>query len=175
MSKLNISEAIVVSEEAKALGPTRGAGHVVKLVDGVPVTLDGVDPVIAVHIGDDERDVPRLLRAAEELLPLHRQAPGVVILDEQDGIQGVIGRATLERAVLQVRRRDYAGLARGLGLRTDYRPPSGLMTRPFFGWACPECGHVYIPIEGRENDPSPLCPKHDPPIQMVRRTFGPVR
>ena len=174
MSNLNIIKAAVVVGEAEP-SETRffgknlvsREGHTVSLAGGVPTALDGVAPVIVVRVVDPERDTARLLRAAEELLPVYRQAPGVVILDGEDMVQGVAPRTDLERAVLQMRRRDYVALAKGLGLRADYRPPAGNMARPFVYWACPQCQHVRVPQEGHEDDPPPQCRLHDPPALVL--------
>jgi hypothetical protein len=174
MPKLTIIKAAVVVEEVEPRGVMRGEHHIVSLVDGVPAALDGVAPIITVQVVDPERDAGRLLRAAEELLPIYRQAPGVVVLDGEDTVQGIITRADLEKAVLQMRRRDYAALAEGLGLRADYRPPPGDPVPPFVYWRCPQCQHVYVPQVGHEDDPPPPCPRHTPPVQMERRVHGGV-
>ena len=179
MSNLNIIKAAVVVEEAEPLETmffpknlVSGGDHTVSLVDGVPAALDGVAPVIVVRVVEPERDTARLLRAAEELLPVYRQVPGVVILDDEDAVRGMVPRTDLERAVLQMRRRDYVALAKGLGLRADYRPPAGDMARPFVYWVCPQCQHVRVPPEGHEDDPLPQCQRHDPPVQMERHVHG---
>ena len=172
MSRLTIMQAVTLVEGPGFHDTVWGAEHTVSLVDGVPVALDGVAPAIAVHVTDPEQDAPRLLRAAEELLPIYRQAPGVVVLDDAGAVQGVVLRADLERSVLHMRRRDYPALARGLGLRGDYRPPAGEMDRPFVYWRCPQCQHVYVPLEGHEDDPPDLCQRHEPPVQMERHVHG---
>jgi hypothetical protein len=123
MPDLRIIKAAIVIEGAEPRGATRGEAHTVSLVDGTPAALDGVAPVIVVRVVDPERDATRLLRAAEELLPIYRGAPGVVILDSEGAVRGVAPRTDLEQAVLHMRRRDYPALAERLGLRGDYRPP----------------------------------------------------
>ena len=172
MSRLNIIKPAAVIEDVEVHKAIRGEVHTVSLTRGVPTALDGISPVITVHVVDAERDAARLLRAAGELLPIYREAPGVVILDDEDRVQGVVTRADLERAVLQMHRHDYAALAKRLGLRADYRPPAGDMVRPFVYWRCPRCHHIRVPPEGHEDDPPPQCPRHDPPVQMERRVHG---
>jgi len=172
MSKLTIIKPAAVVEEEEEREATRGETHTVFLVKGVPSALDGISPVITVRVVDTERDTARLLRAAEQLLPLNRQAPGMVVLDGDGDVQGIIPRPELEEAVLQMRRGEYVTLAKELGLRADYRPPAGDMVSPFVYWRCPQCQHVRVPATGHEDDPPPRCQLHDPPVQMERRLHG---
>lgn len=172
MPKLTIIEPAVVLEHTESKKSARGEAHIVTLARGTPITLDGVSPVIAVQVGDAERDATRLLRAAEQLLPVYRHAPGVAILDAQGQVQGVISRARLEESVLQMRRGEYPALAKGLGLRADYRPPAGDVMAPFVYWQCPQCQHIYVPAAGHEDDPPDQCRRHDPPVQMERHIYG---
>jgi hypothetical protein len=172
MTRLNIIKSATIVEGTEPREATRGEAHVVSIIAGVPAALDGVAPTITVRMVDPERDIPRLLRAAEQLLPLNRQAPGVVVVDDAGNVQGVILRRDLEEAVLHMRRRDYAALAKGLGLHVDYRLPAGDLVAPFVYWRCPQCQYVYVPAPGHEDDPPGQCRLHDPPVQMERRVHG---
>lgn len=175
MPKLAIVKpAIVVEGKVPKVAHevTPGEGHVVSLIMGLPTALDGISPAITVQVVEPERDAPRLLRAAEHLLALNKEIPGVVIVDEHDAVQGVVPRRELERAVLQMRRGEHAALAKGLGLRADYREIPGDPKLPFVYWACPQCGHVDVPPDGHEDDPPGQCKRHDPPVQMERRVHG---
>jgi rubrerythrin len=168
MAKLDIVKPVAIEGEE----PGQTKGHTVALVKGEPAAVDGVSPVITVQITDPERDASTLLRAAEELLPIHREAPGIVITDEEDGIEGIVPRTDLEKAVLQMQQREFEALAKGLGLRTAYRPPAGLVVAPFVYWECPQCGHTRVPREGHEDDPPPDCRLHEPPVPMERHVRG---
>jgi len=170
--KLDIIKSVSIVEGAAPGEPRPEATHTVSLVGGEPAALDGVSPAIVVRVADPERDAGRLLRAAEELLPLHRQAPGVIVVGAGGEVQGVIPRPDLEEAVLRMRSGDYVALAKGLGLRADYRIPAGDIVAPFVYWRCPQCSHVRVPPEGHEDDPPPECRLHDPPVHMERRVHG---
>jgi len=171
MSKLSIIQSATVVEEAEPQEAARGVPYTVSVLGGAPAALNGVSPVITVQVVDPERDAGRLLRAAEQLLPLNREVPGMVILDDADDVQGVVPRPELERAVLRMRRGEYAALAKGLGLRGDYRPPAGDLAAPFVYWRCPQCGHIYVPATGHEDDAPGRCRLHDPPVQMEALRF----
>lgn len=174
MSKLAIIRAAVKVETGESrTEKSRKEQHVVSLREGAPVALDGVSPVIIIQVVEPEREAAYLLRAAEHLLPLNREAPGVVLLDESGVVLGVAPRPELERAVLQRLRGDYAALTRSLGLRSAYTEPAGDQETPFVYWECPACKHRYVPPKGREDDPPGLCPKaHDPAVQMERRVHS---
>jgi hypothetical protein len=172
MSRLDIIEPVGIDKGEEARKVSRGEVHTVSIVAGEPAAVDGVRPVITVEITDPERDAAKLLRAAEQLLPIFREAPGIVVIDEDGAVQGIAPRSDLEEAVLQMRRNDYVALARGLGLRAAYRPPAGLITAPFVYWTCPDCGHIRVPPEGHEDDPPPECRLHEPPVPMVRHVHG---
>jgi hypothetical protein len=150
----------------------RAADHTVSLVKGEPSAVDGLRPVIIVQITDPERDAATLLRAAEQLLPIYREATGIIIADEEGAVEGLAPRAELEQAVLQMRAHEHAALAKGLGLRERYRPPAGLITAPFVYWRCPDCDHIRVPQVGHEDDPPPACPLHEPPVPMERHVHG---
>lgn len=170
MAKLDIVKPIAM--EGEKLG--RAADHTVSLVNGEPAAVDGVPTVISVQITDPERDAATLLRAAEELLPIYRQAPGIVTMDEEGVVEGIAPRAELEKAVLQMRAHEHAALAEGLGLRRSYRLPAGPITAPFVYWKCsmPGCTHIHVPRAGREDDPPPVCTLHEPPQPMQRHVHG---
>ncbi|MBN1485628.1 MAG: hypothetical protein JXA37_13015 [Chloroflexia bacterium] len=172
MPKLSIVKSATILEEAKSNQAVRGEGHIVSLVAGVPHALDGVSPVVAIRVTDPERDAPRLLRAAEQLLPLYREAPGIVLLDEDDSVLGIVPRPELEQAVLQMQRGDYAALAKTLGLRAEYHPIAGDPLLPFVYWECPECHYACVPAPSQENAEPDLCPRHKPPVQMERRIYS---
>lgn len=172
MTKLSIIKPVKVVEGLGAPRTTRSASHTVQVIDGVVAAFNGVKPVITVRMVDPERDASRLLRTAEELLPINRQAPGVVILDDDDKVQGVALRVDLEKAVRQMRGGEYTRLARGLGLNAGYKPPAGDIVAPFVCWRCPRCQHVSVPLVGHEDDAPPLCRLHTPPVPMERRTHG---
>ncbi len=146
------------------------APYTVTVDHAAPVALNGAAP-ITIRIDDPERDLPRLVEAAERLLPARRGAPGVVALDEAGAVLGVVSRGDLEDAVLLRRAHNYPELARTLGLRGAYRPPAGDPAAPFPYWACPEpgCDAIHIPAPGRENDAPPRCHLHKPPVPMVQR------
>jgi len=111
----------------KTLAPFPTKGHTLTLVKGEPAAVDGVPTVITVQITDPERDAATLLRAAEQLLPIHRDAPGIIITDAEGTVEGIVRRDDLEEAVLRMRNREHAALAQRLGLRANYRrgrPPS---------------------------------------------------
>jgi hypothetical protein len=168
MTRLDIVESVAIEGERSGAF----AGHTVSLVEGEPVAVDGVRAVITVQITDAEQDAATLLRAGEQLLPIHREAPGIIVIDAQGGVQGIVPRPELEEAVLRMQCGDYVALAQGLGLRAAYRPPAGLITAPFVYWECPACGHVRIPQEGHEDDAPPQHRVHEPPVQMERRVLG---
>ena len=146
------------------------APYTVTMSEGMPVALNGEAP-ITVRIDDPERDLPRLVQAAERLLPARRGAPGVVALTEAGEVLGVAPREALEDAVLLRRAHNYPELARTLGLRGAYRDVAGDPAAPFSYWACPEpgCDAIHIPAPGRGNGPPPPCHRHDPPVPMTRR------
>jgi hypothetical protein len=162
---LQSARVVSVGEDAPGEGD---APYTVTITEGMPVALNGEAP-ITVRIDDPERDLPRLVQAAERLLPARRGAPGVVALTEAGKVLGVAPRAALEEAVLLRRAHNYPELARTLGLSGSYRPPAGDPAAPFPYWACPECDHIAIPAPGCENDPPPSCPRHAPPVPMVLR------
>jgi len=168
MATLDIVKPIAIEGEKSE----RTAGHTVSLVKGRPAAVDGVRSVITVQVTDPERDAVTLLRAAEQLLPIYREAPGIVITDEGGEVEGVAPRSDMEEAVLQMRSRKYAALAKGLGLRSGFSMPPGLINAPFVYWKCPECEHIQVPPAGREDDPPPVCRLHDPPLQMERCVHG---
>ncbi len=168
MAKLDIVRPVVIEGEKSG----RAEDHVVSLIEGELAAVDGVRTVITVQITDPERDAATLIRAAEQLLPIYREVPGIIVTDEEGKVEGIVTRADLEEAVLQMRSRDHAALAKRLGLRSDYRPPAGLITAPFVYWKCPDCGRVRLPQAGHEDDPPPTCPLHDPPVQMVTHKRG---
>jgi hypothetical protein len=172
MPKLDIIEPVAIDKGKEPREVTQGDVHTVSIVAGEPAAIDGVRPVIIVEIADPERDAATLLRAAEQLLPMYRAAPGIVVTGKEGAVEGIVTRSDLEEAVLQMRSQDYAALARGLGLRAAYRPPAGLITAPFVYWKCPECGHVRVPREGHEDDSPPECRLHDPAAQMERHVHG---
>lgn len=168
MAELEIVEAVAIEGEETGAS----ASHTISLVEGEPDAVDGVRAVITVQITDPERDAATLLRAAEQLLPIHREAPGIIITDEEGAVVGIAPRPGLEEAVLRMRGNDYVALAEGLGLRTAYRPPAGLITAPFVYWECPACGHIRVPQEGHEDDAPPDHRAHKPPVRMERRVHG---
>ena len=172
MSQLAIMQPAVVVEGTEADGDVASQPFTVSLVRGVPAALNGVQPVLAIRIADPERDAARLVRAAEQLLPLHREAPGMVILDEVDSVLGVVPRPELEQAVRQMRRGDYVALTRTLGLKDEYHPIPGDPVLPFIYWECPECDYYCVPLEGHEGDEPDRCERHDPPVLMVRRVHS---
>jgi hypothetical protein len=168
MAKLDIVKPVAIEGEKSA----RTKGHTVSLVKGQPAAVDGVQAVITVQITDPERDAATLLRAAEQLLPIFPQAPGIIVADAEGAVEGIVIRSDLEEAVLQMRAREHTALAKGLGLRAGYRPPAGLITAPFVYWHCPKCDCVRVPQAGHEDDPPPECPLHDPAVPMERRVHG---
>jgi hypothetical protein len=168
MTKLDIVEAVRI--EGEEFG--RVEGHTVSLVEGEPIAVDGVRAVITVQITDPERDAATLLRAGEQSLPIHREAPGIIVIDAEGGVQGIVPRPELEEAVVRMRCGDHVALAEGLGLRAAYRLPAGLITAPFVYWECPACGHIRIPQEGHEDDAPPEHGVHKPPVQMERHVLG---
>jgi hypothetical protein len=170
MARLDIVKPVAIEGEKSG----RDGEHTVSLVEGRPVAVDGVRAVITVQVTDPERDAATLLRAAQELLPMYREAPGIVVTDEKGAVEGIAPRAELEEAVLQMRGHEHAELAKGLGLRAGYRPPAGQITSPFVYWKCPDpdCTHIHVPRVGHEVDPPPVCPLHDPPLQMERHVHG---
>lgn len=167
MARLDIVKPVAIEGEKSG----RDEDHTVSLVEGRPVAVDGVRAVITVQVADPERDAATLLRAAQELLPIYREAPGIVVTDEESAVEGVAPRAELEDAVLQMRAHEHAELARGLGLRVDL---AGLIDAPFVYWKCsaPDCTHIRVPKAGHEDDPPPACRQHDPPVPMERHVHG---
>jgi hypothetical protein len=168
MARLNIVKPVAIEGEKSG----RAEEHTVSLVEGRPVAIDGVRAVITVQVTDPERDAATLLRAAQELLPIYREAPGIGVTDEKGAVEGIAPRAELEEAVLQMRGHEHAELAKGLGLRAGYRPPAGQINAPFVYWQCPECEHIQVPPVGHEDDSPPACRQHDPPVPMERHAHG---
>jgi len=73
MARLDIVKPVAIEGEKSG----RDEEHTVSLVEGRPVAVDGVHTVITVQVTDSERDAATLLRAAQELLPIYREAPGI--------------------------------------------------------------------------------------------------
>jgi hypothetical protein len=170
MARLDIVKSVAIEGEKSG----RDQEHTVSLIEGRPVAIDGVRAVITVQVTDPERDAATLLRAAQELLPIYREAPGIVVTGEKGAVEGIAPRAELEEAMLQMRGHEHAELAKGLGLRAGYRPPAGQINAPFVYWQCPDpdCACIRVPQVGHEDDPPLVCRQHDPPVPMERHVHG---
>lgn len=168
MSELTIIESAVVVEEGKSPKSELGHNHTVSVAGGTIIALNGTSPAIIVQIEDLEQDTLQLLRAGEELFPIYRDVPGIVVVDTDWKVQGVVARNNLEEAVLQIRQSEYSAMAKDLGLRSGYTPPAGHRTAPFVYWRCPECPQsIYIPSASQEES-VPTCRRHDPPLEMKK-------
>ena len=170
MIKSKLLQPVRVVQAENASSEEKSARYTVSVVDGEPVALNDSAALLTMQLTDPELDLPRLVQAAEALLPAHRETPGVVALNEDGEVLGVVAREDLEEAVLLRRRHEYAELPQVLGLGRGYSEPAGHPVAPFIYWACPKCDHIRIPAAGHVNDTPPLCRRHDPPVQMERRT-----
>jgi hypothetical protein len=170
MIKSELLKSVHIVPVGKESSEKHGGLYTVSVVEGEPVALNDTTPVLSIRISDLNEDLPRLVQAAERLLPAHRQAPGIVALNTNGEVLGVVPRKELEDAVLLRRGHRYPELAKNLGMERSYREPAGDPAAPFVYWACPTCDSICIPNAGRENDAPPLCRRHDPPIRMKRLT-----
>lgn len=172
MTKSELIKPVQLVQAAEVHDHPRDAGNTVSVVDGEPVALNGVAPVLTMRIADPDEDLPQLVRAAEALLPFNRELPGVVALDAEGAIVGAILRADLEEAVLLRRRGDYVALTESLGLDRAYHEPGGDPEAPFIYWKCPVCSSLQLPRPGHENDAPTVCRRHTPHQQMARRVHA---
>lgn len=167
MTKAELLKPVRIIEAGEA-PVDEEATYTVSVVEGEPIALNDVSPVLTIQTTDLDEDLLRVVQAAEILLPLHRKAPGIIAINDVGEVLGVIAREDLEEAVLLRRRGKYAELNRALGLERTYQEPAGDPANPFVYWECPECDSIRIPAPGHGNDTPPLCNKHTPPKRMER-------